>query len=136
MTELSLKAMQTALRKTTEALASELASPTAITPDWSETEWLVARAVSAIHGVSALLADRLRWRGPTGWAEFLADQKAHTAKRFARVEQLLHLIDSRARDEGSRCAWRWATRPNAVARSAARCRYPPDLCRSPGNAVR
>jgi len=100
MTELSLKAMQTALRKTTEALASELASPTATAPDWSETEWLVARAVSAIHGVSALLADRLRWRGPTGWTEFLADQKSHTAKRFVRVEQLLHLIDSRARDEG------------------------------------
>jgi putative nucleotidyltransferase-like protein len=100
MTELSLKAMQTALRKTTEALATELASPTAIAPDWSETEWLVARAVSAIHGVSALLANKLRWQGPPGWAEFLADQKAHTAKRFVRVQHLLHLIDSRARNEG------------------------------------
>jgi hypothetical protein len=100
MTELSLKAMQAALRKTTEALATELASPTAIAPDWSETEWLVARAVSAIHGVSALLANKLKWQGPSGWAEFLADQKAHTAKRFVRVQQLLHLMDSRARNEG------------------------------------
>jgi putative nucleotidyltransferase-like protein len=92
--------MHAALRKTTEVLANELASPTTSAPDWSETEWLVARAVTAIHGVSALLADKLRWQGPTGWAEFLADQKAHTAQRFVRVQQLLQLTDSRAREEG------------------------------------
>jgi hypothetical protein len=100
MIELSLRAMYAALRKTTEALARELANPTLIAPDWSETEWLVARAVSAIHGVSALLADKLRWQGPVGWTEFLVEQKAHTAKRFARIHQLLQLIDYRAREEG------------------------------------
>src|SRR5437868_3815632 len=100
MIELSLKAMYAALRKPTEALASELASPTGSAPDWSETEWLVARAVSAIHGVSALLADKLSWQGPAGWTEFLAQQKAHTAKRFVRVQKLLRLIDSSARAEG------------------------------------
>jgi hypothetical protein len=98
--QLSLKAMHAALRKTTEVLANELASPGAVTPDWSETEWLVARAVAAMHGVSPLLADALRWQGPVGWAEFLAQQRAHTAKRFLRIQQLLQLINSRARDEG------------------------------------
>jgi hypothetical protein len=100
VSQLSLKAMHAALRKTTEVLANELASPSAVTPDWSETEWLVARAVATIHGVSPLLSDALRWQGPAGWAEFLAEQKAHTAKRFLRIQQLLQLTDSRAREEG------------------------------------
>ena len=98
VSEPSLRAMQAALRKTTETLAHELASPGDVVPDWSETEWLVARAVAAIHGVSPLLAERLRWRGPSGWAQFLADQRAHTAKRFVRIQELLRLIDNRARE--------------------------------------
>src|SRR4029077_16921272 len=100
VSEPSLRAMQAALRKTTETLAHELASPGDVAPDWSETEWLVARAVAAIHGVSPLLAERLRWPGPTGWAQFLADQRAHTAKRFVRIQELLRLIANRARERG------------------------------------
>jgi hypothetical protein len=96
----SLKALQVALQRTTEVLASELCNPTATAPAWSDAEWAVARAVAAIHGVSPLLADTLRWQGPAAWMQFLAGQKLHTAQRFRRIEQLLHLIDSRAREAG------------------------------------
>ena len=96
----SLKALQLALQKTTEVLASELCNPTAAAPAWSEAEWAVARAVAAIHGVSPLLADTLRWQGPVAWARFLAEQKAHTAQRFQRIEQLLQHMDRRAYEAG------------------------------------
>jgi hypothetical protein len=96
----SLKALQLALRKTTELLASELRNPTAAAPAWSEAEWAVARAVAAIHGVSPLLADALRWQGPDAWERFLVEQKEHTAKRFQRIAQLLGLIGSRACEAG------------------------------------
>jgi hypothetical protein len=98
--EPSLKALQLALLKTTEVLANELERPTAIAPEWSPTEWSVARAVASIHGVSPLLAGALQWRGPADWTQFLARQKAHTAKRFCRIQQLLQLIDGVARSEG------------------------------------
>jgi putative nucleotidyltransferase-like protein len=93
----SLHGLQLALRKVTERLASELRSPTAIAPQWCAIEWAVARAVAAIHGVSPLLADSLRWQGPPEWRQFLAAQKAQTAQRFRRIEQLLGLLDARAR---------------------------------------
>ena len=96
----ALKALQRALQKTTEVLASELGNPTATAPAWSEAEWAVARAVAAIHGVSPLLADSLRWQGPLAWARFLAEQKAHTAQRFQRIEQLLQGMDRRAYEAG------------------------------------
>jgi hypothetical protein len=96
----SLKALQLALQKTTEVLASELGSPTAAAPAWSEAEWVVARAVAAIHGVSPLLADTLRWQGPVAWTRFLAEQKAHTAQRFQRIEQLLQRMGRRAHEAG------------------------------------
>jgi hypothetical protein len=92
--------LQAALRKTTETLARELARPTDAAPHWSEFEWRVGRAVSAIHGVSPLLATTLRWRGPSGWMRFLENQRAHTAERHLRIEELLRAIDRRARDEG------------------------------------
>jgi len=97
---LSLQMLHRTLQRTTERLASELGRPTSVAPDWSATEWAVARAVVAIHGVSALLADALRWQGPAGWAQFLAEQKAHTARRFLRIQQLLQLLDNRAHDAG------------------------------------
>jgi hypothetical protein len=97
---LSLQRLHRALRKTTELLATELGRPTGSAPEWSATEWAVARAAAAIHGVSALLADALRWQGPAGWAQFLAEQKAHTAGRFLRIQQLLQLLDSSSRDAG------------------------------------
>ena len=94
------KALQSALRKTTETLARELAQPTDRAPDWSDFEWLVARAVAAMHGVSPLLSGALRWRGPPGWSEFLQDQRAHTVARHPRIMELLRLIDARARADG------------------------------------
>ena len=94
------KALQAALRKTTETLAHELAQPSESAPVWSDFEWLVARAAAAIHGVSPLLCSRLQWRGPPGWTQFLEEQRAHTANRHQRIEELLRLMDGRARDEG------------------------------------
>jgi hypothetical protein len=88
------------LRKITEGLAKELASPTQIAPDWSEFEWTVARAVAAMHGVSPLLSRVLRWQGPAGWSGFLAEQRAHTAKRHARIDDLLLRLDQGAREAG------------------------------------
>jgi hypothetical protein len=93
-------AVEAALRTTTEALARELAQPTQRAPDWSDFEWLVARAVAAMHGVSPLLSDTLRWRGPEGWSGFLQEQKAQTVARHPRIMELLRHIDARARDYG------------------------------------
>jgi hypothetical protein len=92
--------LQGTLRKITERLAGELAKPTLLAPDWSPTEWQLARAVAAIHCVSPLLAGSLRWEGPAQWRNFLAGQKAHVAARHRRIQQLLDQIDARSREEG------------------------------------
>jgi hypothetical protein len=94
------RTVQGALRNTTEALSHELAQPTGCAPDWSEFEWRVARAVAAIHGVSPLLATRLRWQGRPGWAAFLQDQRNQTARRHSRTANLLQLLDECARARG------------------------------------
>ena len=93
-------ALEASLRKITEGLANELACPTDFAPDWSDFEWTVARAVAAMHGVSPLLSRALRWRGPVGWAQFLEEQRVHTAKRHVRIDELLLLIDQRAKTAG------------------------------------
>jgi len=97
LANIKYSALQTALRTTTETLAHELARPTANEPDWSDFEWRIARAVAAMHGVSALLSGTLRWVGPPGWREFLREQKAQTAARHPRIENLLKIIDQRMR---------------------------------------
>jgi hypothetical protein len=89
--------VQAALRTTTETLAGALAYPTDTTPLWGDFEWRIARAVAAMHGVSPLLSRTLRWQGPGGWSEFLAEQAAHTAARHARLAELLQRIDTAAR---------------------------------------
>jgi hypothetical protein len=94
------KVLQQSLRKITEWLARELASPAPVAPDWSDFEWRIARAVAAMHGVSSLLAGALRWGGPSGWEQFLREQKAHTTARHPRIQELLKLIDGHARSEG------------------------------------
>lgn len=96
----SPRAVHGALRRTTETLARELAAPTATAPDWSEFEWLIARATAAMHGVSALLAGTLRWEGPPGWTAFLREQRQHIQGRHARLQELLERIDRGARQEG------------------------------------
>jgi len=89
--------VQEALRVTTERIAGELATPTTEAPDWNEFEWRVAMAVAAMHGVSALLAGRLHWRGPETWAAFLAEQHEQGLLRQQRTQRLLADIDTAAR---------------------------------------
>jgi hypothetical protein len=88
-----------ALRSTTERLAQELASPSADPPDWSTFEWNVARSVAAMHGISALLAHRLRWHGPTRWEDFLREQVTQGLLRDVRIGELLTSLDTLARRE-------------------------------------
>jgi hypothetical protein len=97
---LDLKRIEAGLRKTTETLAQELARPGAYAPDWSPSEWRIARAVAVLHGVSPLLSRRLRWSGPAGWESFLAEQERHTRARYLRIRELLRLIDEEARTDG------------------------------------
>jgi Uncharacterised nucleotidyltransferase len=96
----SLKAVQAALRKTTEHLANELARPSRTRPDWSDFEWRTARAVAAMHGVSSLLATTLRWQGPPEWQAFLEEQRRQTELRHERIQALLQLLDTNARAAG------------------------------------
>jgi hypothetical protein len=88
------------LRRSTEFLAHELAHPGTRAPEWSATEWRIARAVAAIHGVSGLLAQNLRWPGPAAWVGFLQEQHAQIAQRWARIQGLLGELDSQARERG------------------------------------
>ena len=89
-----------ALRKTTERLARELATPTDEAPVWSDFEWRAAMAASVMHGVSALLANRLRWRGPVFWEAFLAEQKEQGLLRQQRIEALLARMHAAAEQAG------------------------------------
>jgi hypothetical protein len=91
------KVLHGTLRKVTERLACELARPTHLTPDWSDFEWQLARAVAAMHGVSPLLASNLKWDAPQGWVTFLQTQRAHVAIRHRRIEELLSQLDIRSR---------------------------------------
>jgi Uncharacterised nucleotidyltransferase len=93
------RVVQSALSTTTEALAAELAHPTQTTPSWSPFEWQVAQAVCAMHGVAAVLSEKLRWQGPEQWTRFLREQRTHTTRRYGRIQELLTLIDDRARLE-------------------------------------
>jgi len=93
----SLASIRAALRKTTETLARELGQPGELAPQWSEPEWRVARAVASLHGISPLLAGRLRWRGPLGWQDFLGEQRASTTARAARLQELLTTLDAACR---------------------------------------
>jgi hypothetical protein len=91
------------LRSITETLAHELAHSSPVAPQWSPTEWRIARAVAAMHGVSPLLARNLRWDGPPDWRRFLEDQRAHTEARHVRIQELLDRLDEGARRAG--LAW-------------------------------
>ena len=89
-----------ALRKTTEALATELVSPFPNAPEWSDFEWGVARAVVSIHGIAGLLLRHLQWSGAPGWREFLAAEVADTSQRYEDARAALVEIDSQARRSG------------------------------------
>jgi hypothetical protein len=87
-----LPSVAAALRLTTERLASELADPKPAAPDWSQFEWAAARAVAAMHGISAMLAEKLPWRGPPEWSAFLQGQREHIAHRQLRLHELLAAV--------------------------------------------
>jgi hypothetical protein len=90
-----------ALRETTERLAGELVTPSSQAPAWNELEWRVARATAAIQGTSALLANRLRWKGPAEWHEFLATQRGFGLERERAVDRLLADLDAALRATGA-----------------------------------
>jgi hypothetical protein len=96
----SFAIIEAALHKTTAFLARELIAPGEAAPIWNEFEWGVARSVSAMQGISALLAGRHRWLGPPSWQTFLADQAHHTRVRDDRAGELLATLDSRMRAAG------------------------------------
>ncbi len=93
--------VQSALRRTTEHLARELAHPTARAPEWSEHEWRIARAAASLHGISSLLAGCLHWQGPPGWREFLQQQRSHTTARYAQIQTLLGQLEARSAASGA-----------------------------------
>lgn len=95
-----LAAVQAALYRITEALASGLGRAVPEPPAWSELDWRLAPAVAAIHGISPLLAGALRWQGPPHWSRFLAEQRRHTLLRQQRIAELLASIDERSRSAG------------------------------------
>jgi len=90
--------IRAAMRETTNRLAAELAAPTDSAPEWNGFEWRVAMAVSVMHGISGLLAGRLRWRGEPAWQSFLADQLTHSRQREQHTRTLLARLDTAARE--------------------------------------
>ena len=96
-----LNIVRAGLRRTTEALAVELAlsRPGGTTPPWSDLEWRLASAAAAAHGVSALLSRFSTWQHPP-WREFLASQREHVELRHRRIATLLERIDAAARVVG------------------------------------
>jgi hypothetical protein len=94
-----LRTVKQGLRRTTEALAEELAHPVGAIPAWSELEWQLASAAAAAHGVAPLLARYSRWQRPT-WSWFLEAQREHVALRHERIMQVLKRLDEEARLAG------------------------------------
>jgi len=91
------------LRDVTERLAREIDSPQRAAPHWSVLEWRMARAAAALQGISTLLANRLRWRGPDDWHAFLAQQRSRSVERDQCIDALLARLDAALRDAGVGC---------------------------------
>lgn len=94
-----LKTIRAGLRRTTEALAAELAQAGGATPEWTELEWRLAMAAAAAHGVSPMLCGHSKWTR-LDWQRFLASQHEHVEVRHRRVVALLQQIDVGARIAG------------------------------------
>lgn len=96
-----LRTVKAGLRRTTEALAAELAltGPPGVTPQWSDLEWRLASAVAAAHGISPLLHGFSHWKNPA-WRQFLEEQREHVEQRHARIASLLKQIHINARAAG------------------------------------
>jgi hypothetical protein len=91
-----LPEIEHALRTTTDRLAREVVAPRDSAPRWTDIEWRIAMAVAVMHGVTVLLANRLRWRGPPIWQAFLAEQKAQSVLREGAILAVLARIDAAA----------------------------------------
>jgi hypothetical protein len=63
----------------------------------------VARAVSTMQGITALLATRLTWWGPPSWESFIAEQTSNARLRDARIGALLEKIAAQMRAAGVAC---------------------------------
>ncbi|TPG11399.1 hypothetical protein EAH75_15460 [Rhodanobacter glycinis] len=94
-----LRIVRNGLRRTTEALAAELAQPGGAMPAWSELEWQLASAVAVAHGVSPLLCQFSAWQH-SPWQRFLQSQREHVELRHRRIAALLQRIDTDARAAG------------------------------------
>lgn len=96
-----LKIIEAGLRRTTEALATELAlaRPGGATPPWNGLDWHLAMAAAVAHGVSPLLCRFSTWQNPE-WRSFLTCQREHVEQRHRRIEALLQCIDADARAVG------------------------------------
>lgn len=92
--------LQATLRAATDRLAAELVTPTTEAPRWNDFEWRAAMAVSVMHGISGLLAGRLRWQGPPAWQDFLEEQLDQSRRRERRARDLLAELDQTAREAG------------------------------------
>ncbi|MBV8974811.1 MAG: nucleotidyltransferase family protein [Sinobacteraceae bacterium] len=94
-----LVSVANALRTVTEHLAQELSGLRSTAPEWSGVDWRIARAVASMHGVSGVLAEKLRWQGPEDWCAFLHQQREHIARRQLRLWELLDRLGERCRLE-------------------------------------
>lgn len=81
--------IEAALRSTTEYLARQPTAPAAAAPDWSDTEWRIAKAVVAMQGMAVQLATTVRWRGPDHWETFLREQRRQTRLRHCNIRERL-----------------------------------------------
>lgn len=93
-----LKEVRHGLRRTTEALATELAlaRPGNAMPTWTALEWQLAAASAVAHGISPLLYRFSTWQQPA-WRRFLVEQRQHVTQRHERIASLLARIDGSAR---------------------------------------
>jgi len=99
----SSRVIAAALRLTTETLTREVAAPSTAVPRWNDFEWGVARAVCAMQGIGALLANHSGWQGPPAWIAFLHEQRNQGLAHFVRAGQILHQLDVAMREAGIPC---------------------------------
>ena len=95
------RVIEAALRTTADRLVREIENPTQDPPNWNEFEWVVARAVCALQGISGLLANRLRWKSPPAFLAFLAHQRAQLLAREERIGACLARLDQAFREGGT-----------------------------------
>jgi putative nucleotidyltransferase-like protein len=96
----SFATIQLALVASTHHFVREIVAPQEEAPDWNNFEWGIARSVCVMHGLTGMLAGRLRWRGPDSWETFLAEQQRHIRLREARALELLARLNEATRKSG------------------------------------